>query len=99
MLTKLMKSLSFSSRNLRFRRIHAFLNKRTVVDSFIGVGDVIEVIHNGNNKIGTVQKFEVVKNSWAQPTEIVIEMAIKFEQGLILTCTSDNFQYVRHVKR
>jgi len=68
------------------------------ITSFVTVGDVIEVEHNGELRIYKVEKFEVISNSTCVPTEFVIHVKFSYNNGISSTeCTSDKFKYVRHI--
>jgi hypothetical protein len=69
-----------------------------LIKSFVAVGDVIEVLHYGKKEIYKVEKFEVIMNSLYAPTEFVIHVKFSYNDGISsIECTSDNFQYVRHI--
>lgn len=75
-------------------------NKSTdnrMIKSFVVVGDVIEVLEYGQNKIYRVENFEVVPNSMGLPTEFVILVKFGYGDNSYVTCTSDKFEYVRHI--
>jgi len=69
-----------------------------MIKSFVAVGDVIEVLHYGQKEIYKVEKFEVIMNNLYAPTEFVIRVKFSYNDGVSsIECTSDNFQYVRHI--
>lgn len=67
--------------------------------SFVAVGDVIEVEYLGTNVIYQVDQFEVKPNSpHLRPIDFVIVVTLSDFNGGSITCTSDNFKYIRHIR-
>lgn len=68
------------------------------IKSFVSVGDVIEVEHHGKNVIYRVDQFEVIPNSpELRPIDFVILVTFSSSHGGSITCTSNNFKYIRHM--
>lgn len=69
------------------------------IKSFVAVGDVIEVEEYGENRIYTVDQFEVIPNGvGARATEFVIQVKFSYNHGeSSVQCTSDKFKYIRHI--
>lgn len=69
-----------------------------VIKSFVGVGDVIEILLWGEKEIYKVEDIEVKMNGLSLPTDFVILVKFSYNNGESgIECTSDHFKYVRHI--